>query len=345
MQTPKDLGYYFPAEWEKHEATWLTFPHHDDSFPGKMKEATDVFMKFVEALSNHEKVRINIHDEQSENYFNSLVEKFQINKERLEIFIHPSDDVWCRDHGPAFLINQKAEKKKVIVNWEFNAWGEKYPFRNDNNIPLLIADKLNLPVFSPGIVMEGGSVEFNGAGTVITSKACLLNKNRNQKLTRPDIEHYLVNYYGVEQVLWLNCGITGDDTDGHIDDLTRFVNKDTIITMVETNRNDTNYGALQENLKLLKKIRLSDNKQPDIIEILMPDAVHYKNQRLPASYANFYICNDAVIVPVFNCENDEKAVNIYEKIFSDRKVIAIDSTHLVWGFGSFHCLSQQEPLV
>lgn len=345
MNTPKDLGYYFPAEWERHEATWLTFPHNEDSFPGKMSEATNSFIKFTEALSKSEKVRININDTGSEKHFYDLLEKSSVKRENIETFIHPSDDVWCRDHGPAFLINPAAQNKKIIVNWEFNAWGGKYPYKNDNNIPLLIAKKLSLPVYSPGIIMEGGSVEFNGMGTVLTSKACLLNKNRNKILSIEEIEKYLNNFYGTDQVLWLESGISGDDTDGHIDDLTRFVKSDTVITMVEPDPRDENYKNLLENLKLLKRLRLKNSKQIDIIEIPMPSPVYYNNTRLPASYANFYICNTAVIVPIFNCRNDQFAIDTFKILFPEREVIGIDATHLVWGFGSFHCLSQQEPAV
>jgi agmatine deiminase len=198
-------------------------------------------------------------------------------------------------------------------------------------------------VYAPGIVMEGGSVEFNGNGTLLTSTACLLNKNRNPHLNQAQIEAYLIHYYGVEQVLWVNDGIIGDDTDGHIDDTIRFVNEDTVLTVIEKNKNDENYDLLQKNLEQLKVMRLVDGKQLNIIELPMPDPVVYENQRLPASYANFYIANDVVIVPTYQCGKDEKALQIIQDCFLDRRVVGIDSTELIWGLGSFHCLSQQEP--
>lgn len=344
MITPKSLGYYFPAEWHRHEATWLTFPCHEESFPGKMKDVIPSYMAFVKAISQGEKVRINVHDKKVKNLAIELADKYHIDSGQIEFYIHPSDDVWCRDHGPAFLINPNLPKdKKVIVNWEFNAWGGKYPYKNDNSIPGLIADKLGLKTFNPGIVMEGGSVEFNGAGTLITSNACLLNHNRNPQLGKNEIEKFLMDFYGVEQILWLSDGIAGDDTDGHIDDITRFVDEETVVTMVEADHYDINYMKLKKNLKLLKSFRLPNDKSLKIVELPMPAPVFYKGQRLPASYANFYICNYAVIVPTFRCRNDQAALDIFSRLFTDRKVVGIDATDIVWGFGSFHCLSQQEP--
>ena len=219
------------------------------------------------------------------------------------------------------------------------------PFDLDDVIPTKIAEHFGLPVYHPGIVMEGGSVDFNGKGTVLTTTACLLNKNRNPQLNQLQIESYLQNYYGVEQVLWLGDGIVGDDTDGHIDDITRFVNEDTVVTVVEADKNDENYPILQANLATLKTMRLLNGKQLNIVELPMPDAVIYHDQRLPASYANFYIGNAAVIVPTYRSKNDDKALDILQQCFPDRKVVGIDSTDIIWGLGSFHCLSQQEPAV
>jgi agmatine deiminase len=238
----------------------------------------------------------------------------------------------------------RQERKKMIVDWNYNAWGGKYPpFDLDDIIPTLIAKHYKIPVVNPGIIMEGGSVEFNGKGTLLTTSACLLNKNRNPHLNQKQIEEYLINYYGVEHILWIGDGIVGDDTDGHVDDITRFVNPDTVLTVVEENKNDENHEPLEENLKALKKMRLQDGKQLNVVELPMPSPVIYEGQRLPASYANFYIANNVVTVPVFNDKNDERALEIIQKYFPDRKVIGIDSTDIIWGLGSFHCLSQQEP--
>jgi agmatine deiminase len=234
----------------------------------------------------------------------------------------------------------------MIVDWGYNAWGGKYPpFDLDDVIPTLIAKHYTIPVEHPGIVMEGGSVEFNGKGTLLTTRACLLNPNRNPELNQKQIEEYLINYYGVDHILWLGDGIIGDDTDGHIDDLTRFVNADTVVTIVEENKKDENYEILQDNLKELKTLRLETGKQLNIVELPMPSPVVYEDQRLPASYANFYISNKYVVVPTFRDKNDDRALSILQGCFKDRSVIGIDSTDIIWGLGSFHCLSQQEPAI
>ena len=260
---------------------------------------------------------------------------------KIEFFFHPTNDAWCRDHGPAFLINPKAAQKKVIVDWNYNAWGNKYPpFDLDDVIPTLIAKHYNIPVYYPGIIMEGGSVDFNGKGTVITSTCCLLNKNRNPHLNQEQIEAYLLNYYGMEQVLWVDEGIVGDDTDGHIDDTVRFVNEDTVITVVEENKNDENYELLQKNLADLKKMRLLNGKQLNIVELPMPDEIIYDDQRLPASYANFYIANKSVIVPTFRSAiRMKKLWRLSVNVFPTES-IGIDSTEIIWGLGKF---SLSEP--
>jgi agmatine deiminase len=341
--TPAADGYRFPAEWEPHEATWLTYPHSDGSFPGKLESIYPSYMQFIAAIAQSEKVRINTPAPFKERLLAQLNEA-NIDTVKVEIFERNSNDVWCRDHGPAFVVNDKAGKRqKAIVNWEFNAWGGKYPYDEDNLIAGAIASDFGLPVYMPGIVMEGGAVEFNGKGTLITTAGCLLNPNRNPGLNRQQIEQYLYDYYGVSQILWLREGIEGDDTDGHVDDITRFANPNTIITAVETDKNDVNYQPLHENLRILQKIRLLDGRQPDIVELPMPTPVIFNGQRLPASYANFYITNAAVTVPTFKCPNDETALQILAECFPDRKIIAIDATDIIWGLGSFHCLSQQEP--
>lgn len=346
FRTPKELGYFFPAEFAPHEATWLSWPHKEASWPGKIDTIYPNYSQFIKYLALSEKVRINVADEAMKIFALAHLEKAGVDLEQVEFFMHPTNDAWCRDHGPAFLINPKAEIKKVIVDWGYNAWGNKYPpFDLDDVIPTLIGKHFNIPVYHPGIVMEGGSVEFNGKGTLLTSTACLLNKNRNPHLNQGQIEQYLYDYYGVEQVLWVDEGIIGDDTDGHIDDTVRFVNEDTVITVVEENVTDENYALLQTNLKQLKHMRLLNGKQLNIIELPMPDEIIYEDQRLPASYANFYISNGHVIVPTYRCRKDEKALQIIADCFPGREVVGIDSTDIIWGLGSFHCLSQQEPLV
>ncbi|MBS1598672.1 MAG: agmatine deiminase family protein [Bacteroidetes bacterium] len=346
MDTPRDLGYYFPAEFAPHVATWLSWPHKEESWPGKIHTIFPYYSKFIKALTKGEKVCINVRDEKMKSFAVDCLNRENVDLSKIEFFFHPTNDAWCRDHGPAFLINPKAAQKKVIVDWNYNAWGNKYPpFDLDDVIPTLIARHYNIPVYYPGIIMEGGSVDFNGNGTVITSTCCLLNKNRNPHLSQKQIEEYLLNFYGMEQVLWVDEGIVGDDTDGHIDDTVRFVNEDTVITVVEENKNDENYNLLQQNLVALKKMRLLNGKQLNIVELPMPDEIIYNDQRLPASYANFYIANKSVIVPTFRSANDERALEIIRQCFPGRETIGIDSTEIIWGLGSFHCLSQQEPAV
>jgi len=345
MNTPKQLGYYFPAEFAKHSATWLSWPHKEASWPGKIETIYPVYAEFIKHVAEGEKVNINVLNEAMKQKARSYLQTAGADLSQIEFFFHPTNDAWCRDHGPAFLINP-IEKKKMIVDWGYNAWGGKYPpFDLDDVIPTLIAKHYNLPVVHPGIVMEGGSVEFNGRGTLLTTRACLLNPNRNPQLSQAQIEEYLVKYYGVNHILWLGDGIVGDDTDGHIDDLTRFVNEDTVVTIVESNKQDENYNLLQENLKELKTLRLENGKQMNIVELPMPSALVYEGMRLPASYANFYISNNYVVVPTFRDKNDDRALNILQQCFSNRTVIGLDSTDIIWGLGSFHCLSQQEPAV
>ncbi len=349
QQTPKELGYYFPAEFAKHYATWLSWPHKEASWPGKIDAVYPYYAQFIKELAKMERVHINVNNEAMKQFALTHIAAAGADLSKIFFFIHPTNDAWCRDHGPAFLINPSAEQgssKKVIVDWGYNAWGNKYPpYDLDDVVPTLIAKENNIPVYHPGIIMEGGSVEFNGKGTILTSECCLLNPNRNPSLNKKQIENYLHNYYGAEQVLWVSEGIIGDDTDGHIDDTVRFVNDDTVLTVIEENKSDENYELLQLNLSELKKMRLLNGKQLNIVELPMPDAVVYEDQRLPASYANFYISNGAVIVPTFRCDKDDRALQIIQDCFPGRQVVGIDSTEIIWGLGSFHCLSQQEPLV
>jgi agmatine deiminase len=344
--TPAELGYYFPAEFAPHTATWLSWPHKEASWPGKIDTIYPAYAEFIKTIAKGEKVNINVSDNTMKKFALNHLDKVGADLKQIHFHLFPTNDAWCRDHGPAFLINPSATEKKALVKWNYNAWGNKYPpYDLDNQIPFRIATHLEIPCFTPGIVMEGGAVDFNGKGTLLTSKACLLNPNRNPHLTQSQIEKYLCDYYGISNILWVGEGILGDDTDGHIDDLTRFVNQDTVLTVVEENELDENHLILAENLQLLKSMRLENGKQLNVVELPMPDAKYYDGQRLPASYANFYIANEAVVVPTFRDKNDQKAMDIIKECFPDRKVIGIDSLDLIWGLGSFHCLSQQEPAV
>jgi agmatine deiminase len=345
-KTPKELGYHFPAEFDLQEAMWLSWPHKEASWPGKIETIYPVYARFIKLVAEDQLVRINIGNDAMKEKATNFLRAEGANLNNVQFFEHPTNDAWCRDHGPAFLVNRNAAEKKMIVDWGYNAWGGKYPpFDLDDDIPTRIAHHYKLPVVYPGIVMEGGSVDFNGRGTVLTTTSCLLNENRNPHLNQEQIEKYLIDYYGVENVLWLGDGIVGDDTDGHIDDITRFVNRDTVVTVIEASKSDENYIPLQENLKLLNRYRLENGKQMNVVELPMPAAVEFEDMRLPASYANFYISNKYVVVPTYRDKNDEKALEILQQCFPDRKVVGLDSWDIIWGLGSFHCLSQQEPFV
>lgn len=303
-----------------------------------------VYASFVRYVAEGEEVCINVNDDKMAEEAREHLARAGADLSNIQFFNHPTNDAWCRDHGPAFLINPAAAEKKIIVDWKYNAWGEKYPpYDLDDRIPSRIAEHYQLPVARPGIIMEGGSVDFNGMGTLLTTRSCLLNPNRNPHLNEEQIENYLRDYYGVNNILWLGDGIEGDDTDGHIDDLTRFVNTDTVVTMVEANPGDSNHLPLRENLDMLKKLRLETGKQLHVVELPMPGRIDYEDMRLPASYANFYISNKWVVVPVYADKNDEKVLAILEECFPDRGIVGLDSRDITWGLGSFHCLSQQEP--
>ncbi|MDU0808449.1 agmatine deiminase family protein [Aquirufa regiilacus] len=344
MKTPKELGFYFPAEWDAHESTWITFPHNDHSWQGdKLADMYPEYFALIKAISVGEIVNIQVNDDQLAAFIKSQLAVYGIEESQIRLHIQPTNDAWCRDHGPAILVNQSGDER-LLVDWGYNAWGGKYPpFDSDNESPTRIASILGLNKVIPGIIMEGGSVDFNGAGTVLTSRSCLLNPNRNPHLSQAQIEQYLCDYYGVEQVLWVSDGIVGDDTDGHIDDTVRFVNEDTVIAMVEPNEQDENHAVLAQNLRELQAMRLPNGKPLNIVEIPMPAAVVIDEFRAPGSYANFYICNAGVLVPTFDCAQDAFALERLAQFFTDRPVIGLSAKKIIWGQGSFHCLTQQEP--
>ena len=341
--TPKELGYYMPAEWAKHEATWLSYPHNENSWPDKIETIFQSYNLFIKTLTEVETVHINVVDKAMEERVLADLKAAGAFMVNIETHIFPTNDAWCRDHGPAFLINHNDPNDHALLDWEYNAWGGKYPHDLDAQIPARIAEKLGMKRFTPGIIMEGGSIDVNGCGDLLTTTSCLLNPNRNPNLSQAQIEEYLCNNYGVDNVIWLGDGIDGDDTDGHVDDLSRFADEDLIITAVETNKNDVNYAPLQENLKKLNQCRLANGKQPTVAELPMPSPVIWEDQRLPASYANFYICNGLVIFPTYKCDNDTEAAYVLEDCFPTHEIVGIDSTDIIWGLGSFHCLSQQQP--
>jgi agmatine deiminase len=262
--------------------------------------------------------------------------------ERINFYRIPTNEPWCRDHGPIFLTRDR-EPRLAVVDWDYNAWGNKYPpFDLDEVVPTRLAEILKLPVFYPDMILEGGSIDVNGAGALLTTESCLLNKNRNPDLSREQIEYRLRDFLGVRDVLWLGDGIAGDDTDGHVDDLARFVSERTVVTVVERDRGDENYAPLQENLARLRKMKI-DDRNVDIITLPMPGKIVREGMRLPASYANFYIANGCVLVPTFADSNDEIALSVLRECFPTRRMIGIDCRELIWGLGTFHCLTQQQP--
>ena len=296
----------------------------------------------VEALIESEEVCINICNGAHEAEARAVLDGLSM--ERVTFYRIPTNEPWCRDHGPIFL-TRNADPRLAIVDWDYNAWGGKYPPCDlDEVVPTRAAQFLHLPVFYPRMVLEGGSIEVNGAGALLTTESCLLNPNRNPSLGRAEIEQRLRDYFGVEDILWLAEGIEGDDTDGHIDDLARFVSENTVVTVVEENREDKNYEPLQENLARLRQSKVEQG-EIEIVTLPMPKKVVREKQRLPASYANFYIANACVLVPTFADPADEAALSIFQRLFPDRRVIGIDCRELIWGLGTFHCLTQQQPAV
>ena len=342
-QKPLAFGYRMPAEWEPHAATWLSWPRREGiSFPDSFDRVLPTLRAMVEALIESENVCINVcngaHEAEARKVLRGL------SMERITFHRIPTNEPWCRDHGPIFLTRKK-EPRLAIVDWDYNAWGNKYPpFDLDEVVPTRVAEIFDVPVFYPRMILEGGAIDVNGNGALLTTESCLLNPNRNPNLDRDEIETRLRDYLGAREILWLDEGIEGDDTDGHIDDLARFVSGRTILTVVEENRDDKNYEPLRENVARLRKMKIG-NRKIDIVTLPMPNKIVRENLRLPASYANFYIANSCVLLPTFADANDRIALSILQKLFPDRRVIGIDCRELIWGLGTFHCLTQQQPAV
>jgi agmatine deiminase len=334
-----------PAEWEPHRGTWLSWPHKEASWPGKFGPVPAIFGQLARHLAEHEEVHINVAGPAMEADARRVLDSAGADRGRVFFHHNPTNDAWCRDHGPIFVQRDTGgRREQLILDWGYNAWGGKYPpFDLDDVVPTRIGAELGLPVRHPGIVLEGGSIEVNGRGTLITTEACLLNPNRNPQLDRLGIEEYLRSYLGVSKVLWLGDGIVGDDTDGHVDDLTRFVSPDTVVTVIEDDPSDENHEPLQENLERLRGMTDQDGRPLRVITLPMPRALYHEDQRLPASYANFYIANGVVMLPTYDEERDAEATAMLQSLFPDRRVIGIDCTDLVWGLGAFHCVTQQWP--
>jgi agmatine deiminase len=351
-KTPRELGYRMPAEWDKHEATWLAWPHNPDDWPGKFQAIPCVYAEIVRLLSAREHVHILVDDAAMEKRAAGILKRAGAALDHVIFHIWPTDRVWTRDSGPIFARNK--EGQVGLTNWKFNAWAKYDDWHLDDQVPGRVAELLAVPQWQPTIeiagecrriVLEGGSIDTNGAGILLTTEECLLSEvqQRNPGVSREQVEQAFNDYLGIDNAIWLNRGIAGDDTHGHVDDISRFVGPATILTAVEPDTSDANHAPLAENLARLKAARTLDGKQFTIVELPMPRPVVFRRQRLPASYANFYIANSLVLMPTFHDPNDRVALNILAEIFPDREVIGIHSVDLVWGLGTLHCMTQQQP--
>jgi agmatine deiminase len=338
--TPKSSGYRMPAEWEPQEAIWLTWPHNKLTWPDAMlDEVQRSYVEIIRALHVGQKIKLLVRDSESESRVRGRLDREGIALEQIHFVVLAAEDSWIRDYGPTFVVNRE-QHRLAMVKWIFNAWGNKYDdLIADDRIPGKLNEHLHLKMFEPRIVLEGGSIEVNGAGVVLTTEQCLLNKNRNPQLDRAEIEEYLREYLDTATVLWLREGIVGDDTDGHIDDIARFVSEDTVLCAFEDNPADDNYEILKENYEHLIGFGLN------VVKLPMPGYIGDPDARLPASYANFYIGNSAVVVPIFGHANDQRALDIIQEHFPSRRVSGVHATAMVHGLGTIHCCSQQEPSV
>ena len=344
-QTPASLGYSFPAEWEPHAGTWFSWPRPEGiSFPDKYHTVPENLARIFREIAPREKVNINVPNGNYERLVKEQLTAHGCPLRNISFHHIKTNESWCRDHGPAFV---KKGRSLAVVDWKFNAWGGKYPpYDDDDAVPTRIAEKLKLPIFYPGIVMEGGAVDFNGAGTLLTTTDCLLNKNRNPKLEKSQIEKYLRDYYGQKKICWLTGGIDGDDTDGHVDDLARFIGPRKIVIGVQPDRRDANFVVLRDAREQLNYLSDQDGRAFEIVEIPMPRAMVHDGQVLPATYVNFYFINGALLVPTYrDKKNDGRALAILQAHLPKHKVIGIDCVELIWGLGAVHCLTQQQPRV
>ena len=329
-----------PAEWEPHEATWLAWPHEKSDWPGKFAPIPWLYGEIVRHLARVERVRILVQDRDAEESARKILKKCHAELAAVEFFHHPTNRSWTRDYCPLFVKSKVGEV--ATSHWRFNGWAKYDNCRDDARTPAFIARKLKLERFETGLVLEGGSIDANGAGKLLTTEECLLSdiQARNPGLDRHGYERAFHDYLGVQEVIWLNRGIAGDDTHGHVDDLARFIAADTIVTMVEPDKSDVNHEPLKENLE-----RLRANKELHVRGLKMPEPVYFAGQRLPASYANFYIANKLVLVPTFGDKNDEDALATLGVLFRDRAVVGIPCRDLVLGLGTLHCMTQQQPLL
>jgi len=347
--TPAELGYHMPAEWEPHDGTWLAWPYDPVTFPKRVKKVEEQYIRIITELHQTEGVNLAVRNDETKAKVAEMLKKAGVDLRKVRFHAWDYADVWFRDYGPTFVVNRR-ERKTAVVQWRFNAWGNKYKeLLKDGHIPYFISERLGLPLFRPGIVLEGGAIDVNGKGSALTTEQCLLNQNRNPVFSKRDAERYLREYLGVTKVIWLKSGIEGDDTDGHIDNLARFVNATTVLCAFEDDVTDPNHEPLKKNFDVLRRAKDQDGKQLNVVKVPMPparrDFVRGANRRLAASYLNFYIANGVVLVPTFNADRDSVALEIIRSAFPGRRVAGIDCSDLIYGAGTLHCISQQQPSV
>jgi agmatine deiminase len=341
-------AFRMPAEWERHAATWIAWPHNADDWPGKFGPIPWVFAEVVRRLSRFERVCILVNDAAMEREATDILRRAGADGFRVEFFHVPTDRVWTRDFGPIFV--KDALGRIALTDWGFNAWAKYDDWQHDDRVPARLAQILGLPCWQPAwrgrrVILEGGSLDVNGSGTLLTTEECLLSpvQQRNPELGREDLEQVLAEYLGVQKVLWLGRGIVGDDTHGHVDDIARFVGSRTVVAARETDQGDDNYEILRENWDRLQALTDQDGERLELVELPMPEPLFFDDRRLPASYANFYIANHCVLVPTFNDERDQAALRTLSDLFPDHAVIGIYCGDLVWGLGTLHCMTQQQP--
>lgn len=344
--TPRSFGYSMPAEWMPHRATWLAWPHNRETWPTQLETVREAWVRMMQVLALNEQVVLLVNDDPTEQDVMSRLKNVGAFITNISILKIPTVDVWMRDYGPTFLTGADGEKPLALNDWIFNGWGRKYPaYEDDDRIAKDIASLLQVPVFNHSVVLEGGSIEVNGAGTCLTTEQCLLNRNRNPHMSRGEIEQFLKEALGVNHLIWLGEGIIGDDTDGHIDDIARFTNPTTVVCVLEANSKDENFAPLRENYERLQGARDQDGNRLSIVTLPCPAPVDCEGSRLPASYANFYIANEGVLAPVFDDPNDYKALGILQELFPERRVMGFSCKALVAGLGAIHCVTQQEPSI
>ena len=343
---PRSRGYSMPAEWMPHRATWLAWPHNRETWPTQLETVREVWVRMIQFLALKEQVVLLVNDELTKQNMISRLKNVGALMTNISILKIPTVDVWMRDYGPTFLTGADGENPLALNDWIFNGWGRKYPaYEDDDRVAKDIASLLQVPVFNHPVVLEGGSIEVNGAGTCLTTEQCLLNRNRNPDMSRGEIEQFLKDALGVSHLVWLGEGIVGDDTDGHIDDIARFIDPMTVVCALEANSKDENYASLRENYERLQGALDQDGNRLSIVTLPCPAPVDYEGARLPASYANFYIANEVVLAPVFDDPNDYKALGILQELFPERRVVGLPCRAVVAGLGAIHCVTQQEPSI